>query len=476
MDTLISVSYKQFDKIRTESKKINNILYPDGILGDDFFEFAEYTEVKVGLNSSDPNAIIEIESYKDDILIHNGEEKKICCKEDNEMMLVPGCYPITIKIQNRIYQGTYKIKPSSIEWEYLLNIREYLERVVRGLSYNIYIERKNLGNLNKDKDIFILELYKFIKENYIKLINNINAIVDHPITDVYKKYDFKNYSIRQDKKSQRWLSKRGYTNNVMSMTNIYWEKHSRLNYNTSENLMVKHVINHIFNILNEAYCIYLNDKNNLEFKKKKSLNKFNDKNDKFNIIKSDPNKKKIKRNLKSELYLLNLEVEKYKNEIQIISGDLNGINKIKSFIYYYKNETWFKNIEEVRICKATMRLFRNKYYANIYNFYKELYNKDKSGRHKNIFPYKKTSELFEIYSYILIKEILEELGFKWKDGWLKDIKNILAYNGDLKSSEKIVLIKEPYKIELVYDKEIIHVRDAKKKWYKSNYIYWNISK
>ncbi|WP_042272823.1 hypothetical protein [Faecalimicrobium dakarense] len=84
--------------------------------------------------------------------------------------------------------------------------------------------------------------------------------------------------------------------------------------------------------------------------------------------------------------------------------------------------------------------------------YNKLRNSNIDGGIDITFPHKKTSKLFEIYSFLIIKDIFEELGFNWSDGWLRarDIKDV--FNASLESGDCIILTKLDYSVVITYDK------------------------
>lgn len=130
----------------------------------------------------------------------------------------------------------------------MLNIREYLEKIVRGLSYNIYAERN--GHINSKcnhHDAFLFEMYKYIESNWYDFTSSVEFISKNPILDIYKEYNKKSYTKNPDSKSQRWLCKRGQTYNfIFYKINNYYEKHSKVTYNTFENKVVKKILEYIY--------------------------------------------------------------------------------------------------------------------------------------------------------------------------------------------------------------------------------------
>lgn len=445
---------------------INKEEYPDGELGNEFIEFTEHTKVEIGLISDDTSAIMEVESYNNEEItkVIPGEKILLSPGEEKDNMLVPGYYSILVRTSDFIYRGLYKVRPSSIEWQALLNIRNYLEKIVKGLSYNIYAERSGRSSEKSiEHNTFIFELYKYIEENCNNLFSSINSIIDKPIIDIYKKYDIKCYSKNPDTKSQRWLSKKGQRYNTNQyIPNVYYEKHSELTYNTTENKIVKKILYYIYDILVQLYENYSKTSSKLNNKIKNLENQINESKKHYNDTKNIRNINKARKDMGSKIEGLKKQKEEHEKNQKTINMYVINVSKLKNLISHYKNETWLKNIVDCsNIFRPTVRLLKDKYYSEVYETYRKLYNMKVDGKKENTFPHKKTSKLFEIYNYILIKEILEDIGFKWDKGWLKEVDNILSYNGDLLPNETIILIKDEYKIELVYDKEFNKVNDIK---------------
>lgn len=449
---------RENDKYKPEIL-INKNLYPNGDLGCEVIEFTEHTRVEITLVSNDSNAVLEIESYngEDIITAKVGESIVVSPGMEQDNMLVPGEYSITIRTKDQIYEGMYKVAPSSIEEESLVNIRKYLEKIIKGLSYNIYTEKnRHKGGKSIEHTAFIFEVYKYMEGNWDNLISSINAIIDNPIIDIDKKYDKKCYSRKPDNKSQRWLSKKGqiYNSNPY-VVNIYCEKHSELTYDSIENKILKKIIDYIYNILIDLCKNYSDGNEEFNNKIYKLEDQIRESEIHYNKIKDISYVQKAKFDVKNKIVGLTKERDKYIKNHEIFKIYLDKLVKMRNLICHYKNETWIKDINNYdNICKPSLKILKHKDYSEIYEIYRNLYSMKENGKKDNSFPHKKTSVLFEIYSYILIKEMLEEIGFEWTDGWLKKMDNILLYNGDLLSNESIVLTMNEYKIELIYDKEI----------------------
>ncbi|WP_161633595.1 DUF2357 domain-containing protein [Fervidicella metallireducens] len=443
---------------------INKELFPNGDLGEEIFSFSEYTRTEMKFFCSDIQAKVEIETYESEDMVTLIPQQEILLSPggEKENMLVPGFYQILIQTSECTFKGFYKVLPSSMDWERLLNMRNYLEKTVKGLSYNIYIQRSGNHEKNFEHNIFFFELYKYLNKNADILLNNIRAIIDNPITDIFKEYKIKSYTKSNSSKSQRWLNSKGYKyNSNVYNPSMHYEKHSSISLDTRENKVIKKILDYFYKILLEILDNYNKIKKELLERRMNLNEQIKETERHFEKIKSIPSTKKAQKETELTIKRLNEESEEYFKNINIIDNYLNEINKIKNFIVQYKEETWLNEIDPNIVIKPTTRLMKNRHYNEVYEIYCKQEAMLAQGKVSNAFPVKNTSKLFEIYSCLLVKKILEEMDFQWTDGWLKNIDDIMAYNGDLVSGEKIILKKDKFTIELIYDNELNKIKDVK---------------
>ncbi len=135
--------------------------------------------------------------------------------------------------------------------------------------------------------------------------------------------------------------------------------------------------------------------------------------------------------------------------LKTILISLKNSNEYKdNYFDFFLEQTWLKDIKASKIIKPTIRFIKDINYGKIYEEY-NISSKDKK------LPYKKNSSLFEIYSFLIIKEAIESIGFKWVSGWLKDSDNL----SDIKKGELLVFKKENKKIKLFFEKSLLISND-----------------
>ena len=456
----------------------------DKNIPNNIFHFYEYQKVKLRFISDNKNDYVELESYcnkesycyenyNGSIKLNPGDEVEISSGGDNEDMLVPGKYYIKIFKDNKLYKSMYEVRPSNSEHNSVEYMRSYLEKTLKGLSYNIYKER----SLKKDHSFSLtnLELQNQLKNECRQLFNYMNTIVNNPITDIQKKYEVKSYSRRPDSKSQRWAANKGIRYNNEYGENRFYEKNSYITYDTLENRNLKSVLEYIYNLIIDMNNSYIRELDQIKSNIKSKQNEYKElENLKENLSNTIGYNKTIN-NIDRDLKSLESDINKEEKDKGLIEGYLRSINKMKNQVGYYLNETWIKEIKS-NLGKSilTKNIFRNKNYLEIYELYNRLNTINKNKFQKNELAHRRTSNLFEIYVFLIIKDIFEQIGFKWTKGWLKDLTNIeCILNVNLDSGEDIILEKDDMKVVISYDKLIkrdIELKESSKSSIVSSFV------
>lgn len=442
--------------------------YKDKFLGNEVFVFNEYDIVELEFFSENLQDELRIECYCEEgeenegiKKLKSGEKAFISTGGDRDSMLVPGRYDVSLIRGNDKYYGFYFIKSSNTTWDSLIYMRNYIENYVRGLSYDIYSQRNNKSNYIPNVDEIFINKYVYLDKKKYVLISSLDSIIKNPITSIEKAYSYAHKSKRATNKSQRWINKKGYKfNQNIYQPDIFYEKKSIECKNINENKFLKNIIQEIYNIilklLNEfkIECECVN----------KRINQYKARAEKSIVRKQNANREKYisKRTMNSidgDLNISKNELDKCNLELKQIKEYIDNISKIKNSLSFYLNESWLLNIENDLNYIVPSKIIKNKYYNQVYEIYKYLSSCNEDGQNKVSFPHKKTSKLFEIYNFLLIKDIFEDMGFIWTDGWIKEKSTILYFNGDLKSEDYIVLEYKNYKIKIVYDKIIQRSKD-----------------
>ncbi|MBF8983135.1 hypothetical protein IZY60_06270 [Lutibacter sp. B2] len=432
-------------------------------LGDNIAIFKEYSKIVVLFESTDPNALLRIDSSTSELPLQiKAGDKSVILSEagDHDIMFTPGYYGVEVSTSTKIYNGLYLIRPTSVSWDGLINLRNYLEKIMIGLSQNLYIQRMTgQKNINDDNDYSLNKLYSYISNNIDTVITNIENIIKNPLTDVGKKYREQHYSVRQDIKSQKWLSSKGSKKNKNPYApDLFFEKHTFLNIDILENQWVKKIISKSIEILcdiESKYIVILNEFSN-KFSVKEKL--CTDKIRRHDTLIHDRTiSKEYIYSISREIGFKQVELSKLKSNLVFISEILTNLKKMKSLLLHYANGTWFNEISDsMKITRVSHKMFKDNRYFQLYDFYTNIIsieNNDMTSR-KLHFPSKKTSEIFEYYAVVLAVKILMDNGFDWISGWMGDMKSEEIFNGEIPRNEPMIFEKGNLRCELFYEKEV----------------------
>lgn len=432
-------------------------------LGDRVAIFYEYNKIVVSFESTDPNALLIIDSSTSEIPVQLTTKDKYLVLSgagDHDIMLTPGYYGIQVITSDGMYNGLYLINPTSVSWNGLINLRNYLEKVMIGLSQNLYIQRMTgEKNIYGDNDYSLNKLYSYIISNIETVLNNVENIIKNPLSDIDKSYKEQHYSMRQDMKSQKWLSSKGINKNRNPyVPEVVYEKHTFLNRNIYENQWIKKILGRTIEILcdmESKYIVILS-----EFSRKVNLKEIdlNEKTLKYNSIINDAIvSSEHKHSIGRELQFIKNDLNKLKSNKIFILDIISNLEKIKSILVHYLNQTWFRGIcDNMTINKVTKKMLKDNRYFILYDFYNNIisFKDNESVDRKPYFPSKRTSKLFEYYAVVMVIEILEDCGFEWESGWLRDVENQEMFNGEIPTNKPIIFSKDNIICEVFYEKEV----------------------
>lgn len=242
--------------------------------------------------------------------------------------------------------------------------------------------------------------------------------------------------------------------------NVFYEKTSVESKDILENRVLKSMLNEIIQIIvNLLLELKIEDINN--DKKIHKINKRKDslreRIDKINSEKTVS--KSLENSIQRDLKIITREKKEYISIKKDIEKYIHNLNRIKNSLRFYIKESWLFDIESSKECLVTSKLIKNKYYSEIYRIYMYLKEGRTEGQQNISFAYKKTSKLFEIYTFLLLKDIFENFGFEWTDGWLRNANKFLSFNSDLNRGDYIILEHLDYKVKITYDSIIKKSRE-----------------
>lgn len=454
MDTLIKIILRKY-KFTTNSYEdlivFNSKVSENIDLGKNLFSFKEYDKVDLLFFSSNPNTILKVESFisENPVTLKCGDILSLSPGGDSDNMLVPGFYDISILHNTKEFKGLYSIEPNSINYDSLLTMRETLDNICKGLSLNLYYERNSIEYMPSNMSGLDILAFAYLESNSKKILSSLSSILNNPIEDVTKTYSLKENSRKPDNKSLRWQNKHC---NIINTRTLYKEKSMILTYDNKENKLIKFIIERLFYSISKIDKKIVSHLNVLNKNKASIYSKINLLNSEKVKLQNLYNVNRRKNEIKRDIEILNLEIDNYNSKIDKLNNTLYTIKACKNNIAAFLNKDWVKNINAAIKIKPTQKFLKRIDYSFLYNIYLQILEKSNLTNPSKSFPSKKTSLLYEVYSVIIIKNIFEEIGFKWVDGWIKSASDILTFNGELSSGDKISLVNNDYRVEISYDK------------------------
>lgn len=469
MDILTKIKVNYYKWIRNNiyekiyEKYVEFLNINSNYLGDACFEFDEYQRISIELISNSNEDYIEIESYDKEEMLRidiSQNEEIISPGGDSDVGLVPGNYQLKLYSNGQLYTGMYKVNPCNINNEELTNMKSFMEQICEGITYNLYLERNGYEKNELNVMTLNLDSYKYLKNNYRNIVNSINSILKNPIEEVKSEYRLSKFSKKVDNKSLRWSYCHKDRQNLGDK--YFKEKRILVTYNNYENIAIKFIIEKLYRLSNgfeHQYEVYWSN-----IKKKIFIiqEKIFAMQSELESIRFWGNVKRRKSELNKDISGLNLELKKYNEKIKKIEKEINDISLISKNLMRYIDSTWFGEIltKNIRL-RTTTKLLKRHDYNCLYKIYVDIFKGNNKNKFKQTLSIKKTSLLYELYIFIIVKQVFEDMGFEWVRGWLKSQNDI--YTCDLESGEIIILKKGIYEVEIIYDKFINRVRDVKGK-------------
>lgn len=441
-------------------KKVVNLT--EGKPIDSGIELKEFNKVKVELLSEDKNAFLQIQLTSDErpkIIPANSGEVKLLRGGNKNHMLVPGEYLMKVKSFNTYYKAFFTITSQYFSRYELLNLKRYLNKMIRGLIYDLNEKRYGFSTETGMTVGSLAQFYEKLNKERTLIISVLKSIIEDPIETISNEYQIRAYTRKPDLKSYRWQiskgSTKGGTNHKPFM---YYEKQTVLTTKNVENQWIKYILQELLDAFKTVYQIFVIEKKKLK-ERKVSIKLELERN---KSIRDDLNKKGF--GFYSQLNIVKNEINRQKEELEQIRQRLksvvNNTQKLKWWntrLIFMKEEHWLHHIEYEKPKRVPHALIRDLRYKKIYDYYEELYYIKKKDATLDSYStmYRRTWELYEYYTVGLVIDILHELGYKWISGWLADYDNLYLDSG-LGSLPQNTLMyflsnRNDHYIELAYD-------------------------
>lgn len=390
---------------------------------------SNYEEAKLymeGLEMLDYNLIESNEGFEN---LYIKPSDRYLTLYDNEIYpLIPGKYMVRVLLENVQYFSTFKVLYKFLKQNEAEDIKLELEKELNGLAFELIRRNLNIGNFHKINELPI-ELFKFlaIKDKIPVIMAALIDLSDKPnykISKYYKKKPVDKVKIIDDIGIRVHLKSKIKTGYMKAPIKYF-------NYNLPENRYLKKILEYI------------------EYELKNFINIID------NTIES---KKKLLK-----------EKEKYKNDIEVVRIKNSTINylielkevafKIKNSINILKAKEWYFSLDNGCEYVLPHSMHQDPRYNILYKLYQKLKNESFDIQLDSDYSVqmKKTDKLYEMWCYIKLSKLLDEvLGFEIDGGWFfnQELYKKQIIVPELKANTRIKFKKDDIRMNFVYDSQI----------------------
>ncbi|MGE7879841.1 hypothetical protein [Peribacillus muralis] len=426
-------------------------------------EVSEYTKVEVQLVCpNDTEAILKIETYETGEILelhHSLKGTTIMGGTNSEHMLVPDKYRFEIITKEKQYVSYYIVSSKDFSEQSLLNLRQYLENLLNGLSYDLVKQKSGMAIPISNMNPTLLQLFQFVNKhkNYIQF--NLEMIFKDPMTDLIGEYRVTPHSRRPNRKSFLWQAQKGgQKNSLPNSPRLHLEKHAELTLKNIENQWVRFIIKFFLRSIRKLEVSFQMEANQtsrkMEYQKaqlEQNRRRISLGNNAFGYRKSIEGLKRSEKRLLGRIEELDKERQSYEQH-------KNLLRQITYLFTQYETVPWFQSVPSNKPKKITQRLLKDYRYRKLYTLYKELSRLETKKVESSLsgIPFRRTWQLFEYYNVGLIIDIFRENDYKWVDGWLASKDSPHQHIGTLPPDTILRFEKSnsDHYIELAYDTEI----------------------
>lgn len=337
---------------------------------------------------------------------------------------IPGYILFRIEKKGVYYNRFFEVlPPNSVGKLGLFQIRKIIESISPGLSFEFndsFLQNIVVGDLIEN---IIKIKCGFLKSKYNVIQKHLTMILQNPIIELKKEITREHFSKKQNVKT---IIKNVYHSNNNQKYNIKTVE----NYSCSENAMLYFILINIKRHIVTINNLFLKSFVDIE----KIINEFENKLQYGNIKHFHSLIEKYK-----DMKEKNLKIYKTNEEL------LLKINTVIVELELEKNPLSMKRI--------TPKFLNNYSYNGIYEIYKVLNAENVNlifdfSDNKQFVNYKSTPVLFELYNYVLIKDILLNNGYK-----------SISLNEEQKSFTS-VFVSDSKRVEVIFGADVPMIDNA----------------
>lgn len=410
------------------------------------FEFNESDKIKATFYF-DECIKIKYEDHTDDNLIDikNNETFELSSGMEESGAYFAGYFSIYINNQEYFFF----VKPKQLEYEYVLNIRNYVNSFYNGLSLEMIKSRKRRVQSNYDSSIKHNKDYLFMEEKLPKLFNYFNQYLVSQYVELEKRNTISSKG-KSGPKTAKWLLTKGISKNddIYNPDKYLIRKSTPVLDNELNRAFKKELMFWYGEIGRICASIehYLKKEEKVKEEQIKEIEELK------NTIKAQEETKQIAKNVKIRDNMKLESLEQSLSDRQ--SYNDNYLEWLKQFKHYKTNlehilfNSWVKNVSNVSNSSMNVSNKCLKLIYNIKNEYLGAKQYSNNGLKQNGFAEKSTPKLFETFTYVMILDILFKNDFELVnyDVEKDDLIPILS------NSSVITLSNNEFLCDVIYDK------------------------
>lgn len=379
--------------------------------GKPLIEFNEKQYFSLTLLSSEKFSIFFENPFSEMINILCGIETKLSYENDQEY--VPGDYLIKFQVGDSLYDGYFRVLPSSLSRTELYDLRNAIEKFQDGLSRDLFFKQISDKSLEYDLSINnAFANYKRIQKNINRLKREIDFVINNPITGFQKKYEQSKDEKRQDSKTERWkeIKSEQYQRSIND-DETFLNRKLEVTLNNEENSIIKFRIAHFNSILEEIV-------KNFKHKENISQNRIRELNEKIKDLveyqTGIDHKLSFRINsIQKEIEQLKREIEDVTQKIIMVQDILSNLVKHSNHIKYILESTWLTNVESFQV-NINYKSIQHNQTKRLLRTLDEI-TKSQKNNTKGYLDYelqfRPTSYLFEVYTMLVIHSALLKMGY-----------------------------------------------------------------
>lgn len=378
------------------------------------FEFNEFENVSIKNNYN--NLIFKFESpYLDEMFVLNPNEEIILNdfeynrQEDENQIFYPEKYIIEIIKDSQVIKTMYFLVKSNVLGSHTDNIRKIVSDFSKGLELDLKSKKRGKFYKDSNKSLY-LPLYEKIVNNVRSLKIELDYILNHPISELEKNMIRTHKQLKQSKKKILKDAKKSISN--IAIKKQFYERKT-ITYNNNSNIVLKKSMKKIVHTCDRLENYFTCNLKYIKSNCNRAEEDYCVAKGKYERINESRFDQRYLNNIKSEYYLRKNSFEELSREYRELLQKSLIIKRIRNTFLESMNESWLNEIDESSRIIHSLKASSNIHYRSIIQFANGIDAEfEESNSKKGIYPYKRTSELYEYYVLILLFEILLEASYE----------------------------------------------------------------